>query len=292
MRVAFVIATRNRPRELRRALNSLVVQSCRPQLVVVVDSSDPGCVVPLPSFASTEIRRIPWWPPSASKQRNVGLDALPDDVDLVGFMDDDAVLEREALARMVEFWQAAPPNVAAAGFNPLGQPWREGARRWRWVERLGLYCSRPGGVAPSGWQSVWGTVSCDTEVEWLPTMAIWRAGVLRRHRFDEFFDRYSYLEDLDFSYGLHRQGWRLFVVSTARYMHYPSPSGRISAREFGKIEVRNRLYFVRKHRLSLTRCYAAILLRAGMTLLSALGGNRHAWARALGNFEALLGMAR
>ena len=115
------------------------------------------------------------------------------------------------------------------------------------------------------------------------TAAVWRREIFERFRFDEFFEGYSYLEDLDFSYSVSRH-YRLAIIADARYWHYPSPSGRVSQYRFGKIEVRNRLYIVRKHQLSLPRCYLGIIIRLFMTIGSALMTRKRAdLQRALGN---------
>jgi GT2 family glycosyltransferase len=126
-------------------------------------------------------------------------------------------------------------------------------------------------------------------VEWLPSGAsIFRREVFRENVFDEFFQSYSYLEDLDFSYSISRKG-KLAIVWDAGFNHFPSSGGRVSARQFGRFEVRNRLYFVRKHHLSLTRCYVGLAIRFGMSVGSALLHlDTSLFKRALGNLEELI----
>jgi GT2 family glycosyltransferase len=121
-------------------------------------------------------------------------------------------------------------------------------------------------------------------VDWLPTGAIvWRREVLEQYRLDDYFEGYSYLEDLDFSFSVGKH-YRLAVVADARYHHYPSSSGRISQYKFGRTEVLNRLYFVRKHGLSVSRCYLGIVIRFFLTLLSFGRSGKLAWLqRACGN---------
>ena len=119
---------------------------------------------------------------------------------------------------------------------------------------------------PSGWQTLIGTVDETKFVDWLPsTASVWREKIFDRFQFDEYFDRYSYLEDLDFSYGV-RKYYKLAVAHDARFYHYPSSSGRITEYQFGEIEVRNRIYFVRKHDLSRWRCYLAVMIRMLITI--------------------------
>ena len=64
----------------------------------------------------------------------------------------------------------------------------------------------------------------------------------------------------------------------------------MSARRFGRYEVRNRLYFVRKHGLSLSRCYLGLVMRLAMSAGGGvMRGNIELLARALGNVEELIG---
>jgi hypothetical protein len=116
----------------------------------------------------------------------------------------------------------------------------------------------------------------------------WRRSALEAAGFDEYFDSYSYLEDLDISYSIGKHS-KLAIVADAGYRHFPGVGGRVSNRRFGRLEVRNRLYFVRKHGLSVPRCLLAIAVRLFMTLSSALLRLDAAqFARAAGNLEGLI----
>jgi hypothetical protein len=157
------------------------------------------------------------------------------------------------------------------------------------AERLGLYSSKSGSVSRSGWQTIIEEIAETQFVDWLPSGAvIFRKEVYIQHVFDEFFDSYSYLEDLDFSYTIGRNG-RLAVVADSGFSHFPSPTGRVSARQFGQYEVRNRLYFVRKHGLSLARCYLGLAIRLAMSVCSGLVRlDSNLFNRAFGNIEELI----
>lgn len=280
MSIWFVVATKDRPADLRNLMDSLADQTHRPDGVVVVDSSAP----PVKSLVATfhdRLRTVYTYhqPPSAAGQRNAGLELLPEKVNLVAFVDDDAVFEADALKRMIDFWQQAPADVGGATFNMTNHPPMVLAnlKHSRLAKVIGLSSAEPGVVLPSGWQNPIGTVHDTTYVDWLPTTAVvWRAAILRSCRFDEFFTGYSYMEDLDFSFGLRRH-WRLVVVADARYAHYPSPARHYGPFGFGRMEVRNRLYFVGKHRLSYSRCWVGLMTRLALTAV------RGEALRALGN---------
>lgn len=290
-KLAFVVATKDRPDDLRKMLQSLFEQSHRSDQIVIVDSSADPVGAVTKKFPELNIKYIHHIPPSASAQRNIGIQSVDPNIELIGFLDDDIVLAPNALEIMLKFWQTAPDNLGGCTFN-LMNPFPRSVSKLKESTLtclLGLYSDKKGIVMPSGWQTLTGTVRNTIFVEWLPsTAAIWRKEIFGRFRFDEFFDGYSYLEDLDFSYGVSRH-YRLAVMADAEYWHYPSPSGRISQYRFGKIEVRNRLYIVRKHRLSLLRCYLGIMIRLFMTIGSAIKTkNMDDCRRALGNCHGIV----
>jgi len=280
-KVAFVVATKDRPAELRRLLRSLVQQDPRPSQVVIVDASkeDDGKIAG--EFPELRIDYHRAEAASAARQRNQGLRHVLPDAELIGFLDDDALLEPGALERMLRFWRHAPHDIGGALFNyanagPMRMAWLKNLKLAQW---LGLYGRREGSVARSGFHRRLGAVERDVLVDWLPTTAcLWRREALDGHCFDPWFDGASYLEDLDFSYAIGRR-WRLAIVAGARFYHYPAAGGRPGGFGFGIMEVVNRLYFVRKHNLSLWRCCLGIGIRWAMTLAAAV---RHASLSALG----------
>lgn len=287
-----VVPTRNRPEPLLRLLGDLENQLSPPERVLIVDASDPGHAQALEELLPARCRLIPHWPPSAAAQRNRGIAAAIDDAAMVALFDDDMRLPADALSRMQAFWaSASAQDVVAAGFNMLGEGRR---RRKRFaggalLERLGLYPSRPGAVAASGWHSPIGEVATDTDVHWLPTAAmVWRSDALQRlGGFDEHFDGYSYLEDLEMALRARTLG-RLIVVANARCRHAACTTSKISSLRFGQVEVRNRLYLVGKHQLSMPRCYVNLLGRAALTLAQAVMRLRRAsLCRFAGNLLAL-----
>jgi hypothetical protein len=196
---------------------------------------------------------------------------------------------------MLEFWANAPSSLGGAAFNLVNHPTQALSRfkRLPIVGMLGIYSAEPGQVTSSGWQTMTGHVRKDLYTDWLPsTAAVWRAEVLRTCRFDEFFDGYSYLEDLDFSYTARRR-WSLAVVAAARYRHYLSPIRHSRLYGFGKTEVRNRLYFVRKHGLSAPKCWLGLIIRMSMTAgEAALHRDRNILNRAFGNCAGMVAEIR
>ena len=69
-----------------------------------------------------------------------------------------------------------------------------------------LYPDNQGKVAQSGWHSQIENVKNDTFVEWVFSGAtIYKKDAIKSFRFNEDLGRYSYLEDLFFSYSLSKR---------------------------------------------------------------------------------------
>jgi GT2 family glycosyltransferase len=290
LKLAFVVATKDRPEEFRRMWRSLCRQTRPPEEVVVVDAgagpSPPEGLCPA-VFTATHIRADL---PSAARQRNMGLDAVRPRADLVGFLDDDAVLDEDAVAEMLRFWEEMDGTVGGAAFNLVNHPPLDlaGLKHTGFAGWLGLYSRRPGAVAPSGFQTMIGFVERTTWTEWLPsTASVWRREVFGGHRFDEWFGGYSYLEDLDFSYRVAKT-FRLAVVAGACYRHLPAAGGRGSGYAFGLREVLNRIHFVHTNpELSIVKCRAALAVRLLMSVAFAVKETKfahleRAWGNAVG----------
>jgi len=289
--ISLIVATKDRPSDLRKLLLSLLCQTVVPTEIVVVDASCEPVELVMADYPELTTRYLRHWPPSAAAQRNVGIQACNPTATLIGFADDDTTFEPQAFANMLNFWEDAAPNILGAAFNIRNYPYRGRSilKHSVLAERLGLYSPKPGSVSRSGWQTVIGEQAQTQFVDWLPSTAVlFRREVFSSNVLDEFFESYSYLEDLDFSYTIGRTG-RLAVVADAGFSHFPSSVGRVSSRKFGRYEVRNRLYFVRKHCLSLTRCYLGLAIRMAMSICSGLVHmDACLLSRALGNMEELM----
>ena len=290
-RISLIVATKDRPDDLCRLLQSLRGQTVVPSEIIVVDASVNSIAGVLSEFPQLNTQYLRHLPPSAAAQRNAGIKVCDATATLIGFADDDTTFEPDAFANMQAFWHTASPEILGAAFNIRNYPARRnGFLKYSSLTNwLGLYSPKPGSVSPSGWQTIIGEMPETQFVEWLPSTAVlFRRDVFRRDNFDEFFDGYSYLEDVDFGYTLSKIG-RLAVVANAGFSHFPSTLGRVSARKFGRYEVRNRLYFVRKHCLSLSRCYLGLAVRLAMTIANAVThANSSLLLRAVGNLEELV----
>jgi glycosyltransferase involved in cell wall biosynthesis len=290
-KIAIIVPTIGRCDDLRRMLASLARQSRPPDLVVLVDENGEGNAL-VSEFPQLEIFVTTFPRGSASAKRNRGIQCVAPEIELIGFMDDDIVLEPQALAAVRDFWVSSPPDLGGVSCNLVNHPplFASRLKSLKLASRLALYDARGGVVLRSGFHTLLGYVSQTQYVEWLPSTAVvYDRQVLAQHFFDEWYQGYSYLEDLDFSYSISRE-YKLAVLANARFCHYPSPIGRTAPYLFGKKEVINRLYFVRKHsELSPALCCVALSIRALISTFQGLTRFEGAFfKRAWGNIVALL----
>jgi glycosyltransferase involved in cell wall biosynthesis len=287
-KVSGIIPTIGRRDDLRKMLRSLAGQSRLPDEVIVVGD---GVGDLLSEFPTLRPRFIHQPGASASQNRNAGAAASDPTADLLAFMDDDIVLEPEAFTAMMRFWESGPPDLGGAGFNVVNHPAMPVPRlkRTALAKTLGLYSDQKGAVVRSGFQTTYGYVDADMLGSWLPSWAVvYPKTVFTEYGFDNWFEGYSYLEDLDLSYRISRR-YKLAMVSDARIHHFPSGTGRLENYLFGKKEILNRLWFVRKHaELSVGLCYFGLVIRTSLNLLSSVGERDwHCLQRVAGNLVGL-----
>ncbi len=159
-KISLVVATKDRPDDLRKLLERLRDQTVLPNEIVVVDASLQPVEPVIAEFPELTTVYLRHWPPSAAAQRNAGIKASNADSTLIGFADDDTTFEQEAFESMLEFWRSAKADLLGAAFNIRNyQARRNGFLKYSsFTEHLGLYSPRPGSVSPSGWQTIIGAM--------------------------------------------------------------------------------------------------------------------------------------
>ena len=195
------------------------------------------------------------------------------------FLDDDISFSNNSFKNMKKFIKKN--DYIGYSFNVFGESqfsFYDKFKKSRLSKKLGIYDSRIGAVSPSGWHSRITNVKKNTEVDWLPTRAVIYKSNLKIN-FDNFFSDYSYLEDLDFSYRARKKG-KLVIVNKAKYFHKNFIERKNF--EFGKKELINRYYFVKKNKLNFLSFIMAALIFICLNLLNLK------IQRFLGNFFGLL----
>lgn len=117
--IGLCICTRNRPRELHRALQAVRRSTVSPACVVVSDDSDADQAAHTALVCAT----LPWVTLVAGPRRGLGanrntcLRRLPPSISFVVFIDDDVVLRPEFVARTQQAISQAPPRTIITGWE-------------------------------------------------------------------------------------------------------------------------------------------------------------------------------
>jgi glycosyltransferase involved in cell wall biosynthesis len=244
-RLAFVVPTKDRPDDLRKMLESLARQTKIPDQIIVVDGSAPDIRKVVDSFPELPLEYVRVFPPSLAKQRNAGMARIDPNITLAGYLDDDIVLEPNAVAAILEYWDQADPQLGGTVFNITNTA----LPRWTWIKSLlGLDHPTPGRLLKTGCTSILGNQDRDIETDWLcGGVTVWRREVIESYGYDEWFRGTGYLEDVDYSFNV-RGKYRLALVANARLAHYSPPVRRDRHYLLGKWQIINRMYLVRKYR--------------------------------------------
>jgi len=295
-RLALIIPTRNRPVLLSNLLRSIKEQTIQPHQVIIVDGSDQPVEAEIQQFLSHNVSYLRVFPPSLTRQRNEGIKAVNDGITLIGYLDDDTVLERDAIEAMLYFWKHSPDDVGGSSFNITNSPIRKATLFTRLYEKL--FClndGRQGVVLRSGAHPIISPVLKDTYTQWLSGgVTVWRRQVLEEFKYDEWFSGGAYAEDIDFSYTASRK-YRLVVLRDARLQHLPPPRVTGKCYSLGKTLVKQRYYLAKKHpELSvLLLCWSTVGRSGSLIMGGILGRNPGniltAFGQITGLFEILTG---
>lgn len=258
-RLAFVVPTKDRREDLSKLLASFAAQSRPVDRIVIVDGGDEPVRDLADSFADLPIDYLRVRPPGFVRQKNAGTAALGSDVTLVGYVDDDIVLEPDAIEELMAFWETASDDTAGAQFHITNMVLEPATL---FTRIFGTNDGRGGTILPSGFNVVlWPVPPRACEVEWLSGGAtVWRRDIVEDVPHDEWFAGYGHMDDVDYSLAV-GEGHRMFVLGTARAAHYEKPFAREKEYAFGVYDTVTRHHLVKKYpdRFSVPRYYWATL---------------------------------
>ena len=171
-----------------------------PAQIVIVDGSDPDIAWVCNDFPELPLSYVREFPPSLARQRNAGMAALEDDIEVAGYLDDDLELAEEATERMLTFWESAGSQVGGAAFSIVNQPLPHPV--FGWLSRLFLLNGpQQGKLLRSGFPTSITPRSETLPTQWLYGGAtLWRRNVIRKFSYDEWYVGHGFLEDVDYSH--------------------------------------------------------------------------------------------
>ena len=250
---SIVIATFERPAEMRVTLESITTQTLQPQSVIIVDSSkDEETRAVVDSFATRlPLRYERAIRPSAAVQRNQG--ATHVETPLVAFLDDDVLVRPGTFAAIVSAFENDPEGRIGGVAGRIEGMEHRPPRGLLWL----FYRMQAGYSHPTYGAKLFGAaINClptygedDPELipsEWLnSTCVFYRTEVFRREKFPEF-EGYSFMEDVHLSARVGRTH-QLFFHRTATFEHRDATSSfKRNALQLTRMRVKHRRVVARE----------------------------------------------
>jgi GT2 family glycosyltransferase len=248
---AFIIATRNRPEELLKTVESVVAQTVLPGELCIVDSSDTTPVrdriEELCVSAGLRLDYVNPAPRGLTVQRNFGLDRTSGDP--VFLIDDDVFLAPDCHERCLEEFDRWGPElggVRASAITASKPPWI--SVWWRKLFGIGGWWPEASGRLRSGFwiegvSESAGVRKVDCFVGYFMSF---RRDVFQHERFDENLSGYGHKEDIDFTYRVSRR-YTLVQTPHAKCEHFKTQTARMPAFQLQRMNLGNQFYLHRKN---------------------------------------------
>lgn len=246
----FIIATRNRPGDLLRTIESLVAQTVLPAELCIVDSSDETPtreqIEKLCADSGIALDYHHPAPRGLTVQRNVGIDRTHGDP--VFFIDDDVAMVSDCHEQVLKEYERWGDDLAGVRASPV-RPARPGRATilYRKLFGIGGWWPENSGRIRAGFYAEGISASAGVrKVEYFNGWFMsYRRYVFERERFDEALAGYGYKEDIDFSYRVGRR-WTLVQTPAARCDHLKAPSARLDSHGLQRMNLANQFYLHRK----------------------------------------------
>jgi GT2 family glycosyltransferase len=258
-----------RPQPLLKLLQSVLEQTLYPNEILIIDGSinqETGLILKENHFDSLHYFAVPPEHRGLTKQRNYGISKVNSSSEIVCFLDDDIVLEKDYFEQLLLTYQIYPEALGVGGYISNETQWsfvgdnyiiptnefyfdgwkRKDGSRFILRKKLGLDSD-----CPPGYSSLY---SHGRSVGFLPPsgkvyetemlmggVSSFRKGVFDTIQFSTYFEGYGLYEDADFTLRVAKKG-KLYLNTAAQLSHYHEASGRPNQYRYGKMVVRNGWY--------------------------------------------------
>jgi GT2 family glycosyltransferase len=262
LKLSVVIPTKDRFQDIIKCIESILIQTVQPDELVIVDASEKQGLSRLINRQFSEKVRILYVrsKPGLTRQKNVGVGVCSGDI--IFFLDDDVVLEKEFIKEVVTIFDNDPGKRIAGVCGSIIGPEKHNEFEWSLrsmlitaIQTLSeaiaivflLRIRGDGTFRASGFPNYPYVANEVKRVEFLPGgLTGWRREILNKFKFDERLPGPSICEDDDFSYRVSRKYVNIFTPY-AKLVHNVSPIARDKHLEIVKMTVEARYYLFRKN---------------------------------------------
>ncbi|SHG31028.1 Glycosyltransferase, GT2 family [Flavobacterium fluvii] len=269
MKFSLIICTYMRPKPLLQLLQSVQEQTLYPDEILIVDGSmnqETEIALKDNPFPNLHYFAVPPEHRGLTKQRNYGVERIDNMVNVVCFLDDDTILEKDYFEQLLKTYEIYPEALGVGGYignesqcEFVGEDYqpsidefffdgwkRKDGSRFVLRKKLGLDSDCPPGFSPKfshgrsvGFLPPSGKIY---EVEQLMGgVSSFRKEVFDILKFSTYFEGYGLYEDADFTLRVAKTG-KLYVNTGAKLYHYHAVMGRPNQYQYGKMVVRNGWY--------------------------------------------------
>ena len=258
-----------RPKPLLQLLQSVQGQTLHPNEILIIDGStnqETELVLKQNHFDKLHYFAVPPEHRGLTKQRNFGISKVNLSSEIVCFLDDDIVLEKNYFEHLLQTYQIFPEALGVGGYISNETQWsfvgdnyhvpitefyfdgwkRKDGSRFILRKKLGLDSD-----CPPGYSSLY---SHGRSVGFLPPsgkvyetemlmggVSSFRKKVFDTIQFSTYFEGYGLYEDADFTLRVAKAG-KLYLNTAAQLNHYHDASGRPNQYRYGKMVVINGWY--------------------------------------------------
>jgi len=269
MKFSLIVCTYLRPDPLVALLESVKNQSLYPDEILIIDGStntETQEILQNNSFQNLNYFLVPNEHRGLTKQRNFGISKVSQNTEIVCFLDDDTVLEKDYFEQLLNTYKVYPEALGVGGYICNETKWdyvggnyqpvknefyfdgwkRKEGTRFVLRKKLGLDSDCLPGFSPS--------FSHARSVAFLPPsdkiyeaellmggVSSFKKEVLEKFQFSTYFEGYGLYEDADFCLRVAKTG-KLFLNTKAKLNHYHEASGRPNQYLYGKMIVKNGWY--------------------------------------------------
>lgn len=301
MRISLIICTFKRAMSLLNLLDSIKRQSRLPDEILIIDGSpdeETKQALTNISLAQLHYHKVESEQRGLTKQRNIGIDLCRKDMDIVAFLDDDIVLDKDYFKNLVSSYDKYPNAIAVGGYIVNETKWelenklkskinlfcydgycRPEGQRFKLRKRFNLEPNRPPAHLPkfSHGRSV-GFLPPSGKIyqveQFMGGVSSYRKEVFEELSFSSYFEGYGLYEDADFCFRLLKKG-KLYVNTAAQCEHHHHPSGRPNQFQYGQMVVKNgwfvwRLRWPHPGAKNSLKWHANVLLLIALRLLNTI----------------------
>jgi len=269
MTFSLIICTYKRHKAVIELLNSVKEQILYPDEILIIDGSPDDLtkeVLEQNNYKNLIYYKVEPKDRGLTKQRNFGINKVNPISEIVCFLDDDTVLEKDYFQKLIQTYFDYPDALGVGGYITNEVDWvkveenympkinefyfdgykRNDGSRLIARKKANLDSNVPPGFAPlfgHGRSIGFLPPSGKTYIveQLMGGVSSFRKDIFNTFRFSTYFEGYGLYEDADFTLRLAKTG-KLYLNTSARLVHYYDSSGRPNKYTYGKMVVRNGWY--------------------------------------------------